>query len=211
MSEKMTMKTLSEMLSPAETVSIEIKEGPLAGVCLNIRKSIPMNEATKLASNVAGSCIDLESAEYTPEAYDIALKINTVSIYAGINLGRYDIAKVYRLMYETDIYRIVCDVINMDQYGAIIEAINNRIGFMKDMMTSTAAQKTMEMLSQLNEFAGAAQTMTEQMKSMNFEQTLDSAMSAILRADRPEDSHQVGANTATEEPSKVLVMKKKKD
>lgn len=212
MENKLTMKSLSEMLGEAEATQITFPDGhPLAGVTLNVRKFLPMNEAMGFVKDVVESCVDMNKAEYTPEAYDLALRGFTIARYAGIKFGKSDTSKVFRLVYETDIYEAVADVIDAEQYASLLNAIEERIEYNRGMLISTAAKKAMELLNQLTEFAGAASTMTEQMKSLDLEGVLDSVIAGM--ADGATKINNAAISPAASQDSgesKVIQIQKKK-
>lgn len=196
MDNKLTMKMLIEKLPAAERVEVQLG-GALEGMTLNVRKTLPLNDSMRFVTDVVTSCADVDKGEYTYSGYDFAMRANTIAYYAELKIGKSDMSKLYRLMYETDIYDRVRAVINEDQYDALINAVWGELEYAREMLTSTAGTKTMELLAQVGEFAQTATQMTEQMRGID----LEGAMTALLNAvPSPAPDEQ-------DEP-KVLLMKK---
>ena len=201
MDNKLTMKMLTDKLPEIERVEVPL-DGVLTGMTLNVRKTLTMNDAMKFISDVVSSCASVDEGVYTYAAYDFAMKANTISYYAELKIGKSDMGNLYRLIYETNIYDKVMDVINTEQHYELVNAVLEELSYAREMLTSTAGMKTMELLSQINEFAQMATQMTEQMRGIDIEGAMD-AMMNISSAHAPE----------SQEEHKVLLMKKpeKKD
>lgn len=201
MDNKLTMKMLTDKLPEIERVEVPL-DGVLTGLTLNVRKTLTMNDAMKFISDVVSSCTSVDEGVYTYSAYDFAMKANTISYYAELKIGKSDMSKLYRLIYETNIYDKVMAVINTEQHYELVKATFEELSYAREMLTSTAGMKTMELLSQINEFAQMATQMTEQMRGIDIEGAMD-AMMNISSAHAPE----------SQEEHKVLLMKKpeKKD
>lgn len=196
MDNKLTMKMLIEKLPATERIELPLS-GVFEGMTLNVRRTLPLNDAMKFVTDVAASCADVDEGEYTYSAYDFAVRANTIAYYAELKIGKSDMNKLYRLLYETDIYDRVKAVINEKQYDALIDAVWGELEYAREMLTSTAGAKTMEILSQMGEFAAAMETMTEQMRGMDIE----GAMDAMLNTIQPPSADEY-------EEHKVLLMKK---
>lgn len=178
MDNKLTMKMLIEKLPASERVEVPLG-GVLEGTMLSVRRTLPLSDAMKFITDVVASCADVDEGEYTYSGYDFALRANTIAYYAELKIGKSDMNKLYRLVYETDIYDLVKSVINEKQYDALIDAVWGELEYAREMLTSTAGAKTMEILSQMGEFAAAMETMTEQMRGMDIEGAMDVMLNAI--------------------------------
>ena len=193
--EKINMRTLTNMLGEIEYVDVPLSGGIFEGkdITLHVRRTLTFKDAMQFVADVAGSCADMEDASYMPSAFDFAMKLNTVACYAEIPVGKTEMAKMYRLIYETDIFHRVAGVICREQHEALVNAALNHVEYLRDMMTSTASGKVMEMLAAMGGFADSMQDFTKQVESEQFQ----TAMKKFTTA--PE----------TEETGKVLLMKKR--
>lgn len=112
---------------------------------ITVRKVLPFGEAMDFMSEIVTMCVDTESGEYIPEAYDMAVRMYTLIHYANFAMPS-SIEKAYWLLYSTDVYGYVVDAVDVTQYAALIRAVDNKIAFLTDMIKSTAVY-TMETLS----------------------------------------------------------------
>lgn len=175
MSETLTMKNLSELVTPAETEEVRFHDARLSGVTLQVTKTLPMKEAMSFVSDIYTSCIDNKTGEYTPESFDFAVRMGVISHYGGIQYGRYDINKVYRLMYETDLYDGVMARINNDQFHVLVNAVEKRIAHMNMLTASTATGKAVDMIAKMEELSAAVSAMTEQIKEVDMDKIASAA------------------------------------
>lgn len=123
---------------------------------IQIKKIISLSDMMKFVRDVVDSCVDGESGEYIPEAYDFAIRIAVLTYYANFEMPS-NLEKRYFIVYNTPAFEQVLNSINRCQFNNIIEAINRKIKYRLDIMTSTAAAKIHEIIDKLSDVAEDAE------------------------------------------------------
>ncbi|MGN1154788.1 MAG: hypothetical protein ACI4TK_01280 [Agathobacter sp.] len=134
---------------------------PLEGledVSIEVTKTISLRDVVEFVENVAESCVDLESGEYTPQVRDFAIKKELLTRYANFTMPQ-NIGKQYEFIYNSNIVDTVIQNINQLQFQEIVASIDRKIKFMLDCITSIAASNTVKLLDKL-------ETVAEQNSSM---------------------------------------------
>jgi len=124
---------------------------PLDGVedvNIEITKSISLQNMIEFVENVAESCVDMESGEYTPQVRDFAIKRELLTKYANFTMPN-NIEKQYEFIYGSNVVDVVIQNINQLQFQEIISSIDRKIKFMLDCITSISASNTTKLLTQL--------------------------------------------------------------
>ena len=145
---KITFNMLSAKIEKNKAVQLQVDwfgDGQI-----DVRHTLDMEEAMSFVQEVALSCFDTEKAEYMPEIFDFAAKVNMLVCYAGFDAPK-DIKKAYRVVYDTDICDRVLGVINQGQFNILLSAAREKIMHMKDAAISTAAYRVNELTNKMNE------------------------------------------------------------
>lgn len=119
------------------------------GASIQIYKVIPLPEMISFVSEVVEACIDGETGEYLPEAYDFAIRAAVLTRYANFTLPA-NLDKQYWLLYRSSAFDQVMSLIDKHQFNSIIRAIDDKIEFKLRLITSSAITKVNEMVDQLN-------------------------------------------------------------
>lgn len=134
---------------------------PLDGVedvDIEITKSISLQNMIEFVENVAESCVDMESGEYTPQVRDFAIKRELLTKYANFTMPN-NIEKQYEFIYGSNVVDVVLQNINQLQFQEIVSSIDRKVKFMLDCVTSISASNTVKLLNKLD-------TITEQNTAM---------------------------------------------
>lgn len=131
---------ITETLSGTEDVIIQIKQ------------SITLPEMMLFVQEVVEACIDGESGEYIPEAYDFAIRSAVLTHYANFAMPT-SLDKRYWLVYNTQAFQQVINCINKCQFDDIIRAIDRKIKYMLNVMSSAAITKIHEIIDKFNNIA----------------------------------------------------------
>jgi len=121
-------------------------------VTIQINKTISLPEMMLFVQEVVEACIDGESGEYIPEAYDFAIRTAVLTHYANFAMPS-NLEKQYWLVYNTRGFQQVVNLINECQFNDIIRAIDKKIKFMLDVMSSAAVSKINEVINKFNDIA----------------------------------------------------------
>ena len=110
-----------------------------------IRRTLPLKDMMQFVENVVSSCVDAETASYTPEIKEFAIRSEILTTYANFNLPS-NVEKQYELPYCTDVLCQVMEHINNKQLHEIEVAIDARIDHEVKMIETVLAAKTNEMM-----------------------------------------------------------------
>lgn len=124
-------------------------------VDIRIKKTISLSEMMNFVQEVVESCVDGETGEYTPEAYDFAIRNAVLTYYANFAMPA-SLEKRYWLLYNTEAFQQVIAHINKHQFNDIIRAIDRKIKYMLDVISSAAVSKINDVINKFNEVAEAA-------------------------------------------------------
>lgn len=128
---------------------------PLDGVediNIEITKSISLQNMIEFVENVAESCVDMESGEYTPQVRDFAIKRELLTKYANFTMPN-NIEKQYEFIYGSNVVDVVLQNINQLQFQEIVSSIDRKVKFMLDCVTSISASNTVKLLNKLDSIA----------------------------------------------------------
>ena len=112
---------------------------------ITIRHTLPLKDMMQFVENVVSSCVNAETATYTPEIKEFAIRSEILTTYANFNLPS-NVEKQYELLYCTDVLCQVMDHINNKQLHEIEVAIDERISHEVKMIETVLAAKTNEMM-----------------------------------------------------------------
>lgn len=220
---KITWKNFIVNMPQGATATINIDPEVFGADSLEIKRTLDMNEMTEFVSNVVAMCIDNDTAEYVPESYDFAIRLNVLSMYAGIPLPsgkdgavQHMLKKAYFVLYETDLCDEIVAHINRSQFRVLLDSISERIRFERDMMVSSVAQKVNELVNKMDEVMNESQNVLGQIDSENFGKALENMSKIGLLG---EDVPQPAMNDAVTESvlphdlngDNIVLMKPKSD
>ncbi len=126
----------------------EVVVVPMRGneeVNMTIRRTLPLRDMMQFVENVVSSCVNAETATYTPEIKEFAIRSEILTTYANFNLPS-NVEKQYELLYCTDVLCQVMEHINHKQLHEIESAIDARIDHKVKMIETVLAAKTNEMM-----------------------------------------------------------------
>lgn len=144
-----------EMALGEDNVVEEILSGT-DDVKIQIKKIIALPEMISFVQEVVESCIDNETGEYLPEAYDFAIRVGVLTRYANFAMPA-NMEKQYMLVYGTEAFDQVLLHINNTQFNDIVRAIDKKIKFMLEVISSSAVTKINDVINKLGEIASAGE------------------------------------------------------
>lgn len=151
--QKISINKLESVL--VENTVTEILNGT-DNVEIHITKTLPLQEMLLFVQEVVEACIDGETGEYLPEAYDFAIRAGVLTRYANFTLPA-NLDNQYMLVYNTGAFDQVVAHINERQFNDIVRAIDKKIKFMLDVISSSAVTKINEVIGKFNELAKTAE------------------------------------------------------
>lgn len=144
-----------ETALPSENIISETLSGT-EDVIFQVRRTIPLSEMIAFVSEVVTACVDAESGEYIPEAYDFAIRVGVLTHYANFAMPA-NMDKQYTLVYETRAFDQVAALINITQFNDIVRTIDRKIQFMLGVMSSSAVGKINEVFAKFSDIAMTAE------------------------------------------------------
>lgn len=127
-------------------------------VTIQIKKTITLPEMMLFVQEVVEACVDGETGEYIPEAYDFAIRSAVLTHYANFAMPA-NLEKQYWLIYNTRAFQQVLNNINEQQFNDIIRAIDRKVKYMLDVMSSAAVSKINEVIAKFNDVAAVSTKM----------------------------------------------------
>lgn len=97
---------------------------------VEVRRFLPMADAMGYINDVVAGCLS-EDNEYYPEALDFMRRRELVNRYTNFSLPE-DTAAEYKILYGTDLYDMIYEMIECDQLDVLWTAINTRIDMIKN-------------------------------------------------------------------------------
>jgi len=122
------------------------------GVTFQVKKTIGLSDMVLFVQEVVEACVDAETGDYIPEAFDFAIRVGVLTHYANFAMPA-SMEKQYTLVYDTKAFEQVMEYVNQCQFNDIIQAINKKIKYMLDVMSASAITKIHEVIDKFNEIA----------------------------------------------------------
>lgn len=117
------------------------------GIEINIKRTLSVYEMKVLFDTVLDRCFDDEDGSYHPEYRDFAERASLISLYSDTTLPE-NIEDQYDFVYKTDIYDFVSSHVDVTQYSALFDALDEKIKEAVDGKTREI-EKTMHMVTNL--------------------------------------------------------------
>lgn len=96
------------------------------GLTISVKKNLSIADSVQFINLVFAACFNAESNAYVPEAKDFAIRELMIRSYTNISLPA-NIEKRFDILYDTDLVGVVRKAIDDDQFGYIINSIEERI------------------------------------------------------------------------------------
>ena len=119
------------------------------GVIITVKRTLPLEDAVKLIEYVANSVVDGDSGEYSPEIFEFAFRSGVIKYFTDIELPD-EIGEQYMFLFDTDVYSLVTEVINHEQFESIVDAVHDKVDFTLDIISSTAIMKVTDLINAVN-------------------------------------------------------------
>ena len=120
------------------------------GVSVTIKKRLGLMEMMSFVESVVRSCFNGEDNRFTPEIMDFAIRCGVLETYANFTLPA-NIEKRYELVYGCDALPMIMEVIDMDQYRAMMQAIDEKVSHMAQANIQAVFRQVNELYASLHE------------------------------------------------------------
>lgn len=122
------------------------------GLTITVRKRLSLREAMLFAIDVTNACFDDEDGSYNPEYRELIQYKNVIERYTNLTLPQ-NIERQYELLIGTDIVLKVLCAVDYDQYGEILNDIDAKIEYRKEIEAYGARRRIDEAYNKIVEIA----------------------------------------------------------
>ena len=144
-------KVTKENYSP--TVTVEWN-----GLSVVVKRHLNLSEMLVFVDGVTRSCFGADDSTYRPELKDYAVRCIAIELYTNINTPL-DIHKKYDLLYSSDIWRVVLENRDPEQFCQMLSAIDKKID-------NIAAANISVINKQMTDLYSSMENIQDQLKSM---------------------------------------------
>lgn len=100
------------------------------GVEVEYLETLSMVQMVTFVDSVVDSCFD-KDGDYISEMKEFLIRTFTVQLYTNVRMPQ-NIEKQYDIVFGGDLYEVLIQHINKDQYGSMIEAIEDKLRYRVD-------------------------------------------------------------------------------
>ena len=149
MSNTISFDSVKHLCADTEAVETFVF-GKDPSVMVSVHPMLTMDGMIRFVEYVVGNVIDLDDAEFIPEALDFSMRIGILTHYA--NFEEPDVLEdAYALAYAPGLMDEVLAHINEEQLDAAMDAVATRIDHMLEIMYSTEAKHVKMLVDKMNE------------------------------------------------------------
>ena len=159
-SKKYTINTLMQSIPEVNKVELKPEGECFKDVVIQVRTTLPLEDAMGFVHDVVATCIDDENAEYSPELFDFAVRLYTLMYYANIDLSK-DAKKAYQILYNTGIFDQVSESVQAGQLVELIESAEKKIEHWRNILSSSVAGKVADLMKKMDEVMAGSEQMME--------------------------------------------------
>lgn len=166
---------------------------------IEVRRNLDFKGAMGFVHSIAASCASLDSGEYTPEVFDFAVRVNTLIYYAGFE-GSEDTLKAYDVAYRSGLYDDITEVIDIDQYGVLLQAARTLVNYTRESIIAFQSAKVNELIDKMDEVMREGNSVVETLTSEEMNEKLGEMMriANIGRTEPAQESAEAESNNIVE-------------
>lgn len=120
------------------------------GVEIEYKDNISMEYMITLIDEVANGCFD-KDGNYIPAFKDFLIRTFTMQMYSNVRMPQ-DIKKQYDILFGSDLYDVLVQHIDQNQYSSIMEAINAMITYRCNVDVIAIRQTLNQLIAQFQNF-----------------------------------------------------------
>lgn len=128
-------------------VKDEIKTFEWEDKTVEVKRFLPAEDAMGYINDVVAGCLD-ENGEYFPEALDFMRRREFIRRYTNIELPEDTMAE-YKILYGTELYDDVYEMVEWDQIDVLWTAVNERIGMIKNDRRAAVEKQMADMYAMM--------------------------------------------------------------
>lgn len=174
---KISFNMIASDIEKAENIEL-LFHGKNKEYKLTVKKVLGLSDAYNFINDVIDTCVDMEQGLYKPESLDFAVRIFTLVYYAGIS-NPTDAKKAYDVVYSTDLYNRVLNIIDAQQHIMLMEAINMRMEYAKECISSSALYQVNYLIQKMDQMMSESVETIETLNSQDFKDQIQKALSLV--------------------------------
>lgn len=105
-----------------------------SGLEIVIKRHLSLAEVAKFVDVCVKACFDSDTAVYTPEAKDAAIRSCIIAFYTNITLPE-NVEKQYELIYHSNILDSITPNIDQNQLSSVVGAIDDKTDYLTGVNT----------------------------------------------------------------------------
>lgn len=120
---------------------------------ITVKRSLDISDAMSFIDSIVLPCADVSSGRYSPELFDLMVRMSTLVYYAGFDVpepGEENVAIAYDVLYNTDIYDRVRAVVDGEQFQSLVYGAKECVEHAKEMIVSSQASRLNELLEKMD-------------------------------------------------------------
>lgn len=123
------------------------------GYTVNVKKHLSLAEMIAIVEGVTEQCFEEETGVYRPEMVDFLLRNTVFTFYTDVELPK-DIEQKYDFIYRFGgIYKRIMDIIDLDQFYAIVDAIKAKIKYNATANIEAIKKNTQKFMEIMDKFS----------------------------------------------------------
>ena len=155
-----------------------------------VKRTLDFNDAMRFVMDIVNSCSDEKTSNYSPEGFDFAARVNTLIYYAGFVVPS-DIYKAYDVVYRTELFNKIYEIIDRTQFNVLIKAAKDKLAYMRDAFLSSQASKINELVSKMDAIMDDGNAVVAALNSDEMRSKIDDMMHVVtVMASGPENAQQ---------------------
>ena len=189
---KVTFNMISAEMD--EDLNVEVTfAGKNNEIKMNVVRRLEFDDAMMFVHDIAASCKDVAGVNFLPEVFDFAVKANTLIYYAGFEAPK-EIEKAYAVIYGTNLYDVIRNEIDEEQYLALVSAAKERVNNDREIMNNTQAAKMNELIAKMDAVMNEGDSIINELASGNLQNTIENLMAVVHGQEKPEQTAEVTSN-----------------
>lgn len=132
-----------------EWIGTEIKNWN--GIDIEVHRTLNFTDAMKFVDMVVSLTYDEMTGNYTPELKDLGIRKSVIDFYTNVELST-DIEKCHEVLYETDLFEFVLNLINRRQLNMIVTSIDDKLNYITQTNIDVINRKMNELTSVFEDF-----------------------------------------------------------
>lgn len=121
------------------------------GINVEVHRTLNFTDAMKFVDMVVSLVYDEMTGSYTPELKDLGIRKSVIDLYTNVELPT-DIEECHEVLYETNLFEFVLNLINGRQLNMIVASIEDKLNYITQTNIDVINRKMNELTSVFGDF-----------------------------------------------------------